>query len=63
MSRGRTEPGGSVVVDAEADLDFIAGFPCNKFGCDGTLRKSYASDRLAVVCSYCGDVVYVLEGG
>lgn len=50
-------------VDSEPDLDFIAGFPCNRFGCNGILRRAEDGDRPAIVCSTCEDVLYVLTGG
>lgn len=35
----------------ESDLDFMDGFPCTIFGCDGMMTKEDGS----VVCSSCGN--------
>lgn len=50
-------------VESEANLEFIAGFPCTNYRCQGTLQRGEHSSRDVILCSSCGDVLYAFEPG
>jgi len=47
-------------VEEEGVLEFIAGFPCTRFGCHRKLEKDSHRGRIAIVCPGCDHVHYTL---
>lgn len=47
-------------VENESNLDFIAGFPCTNYRCNGTLQKTEHETQIAIICSGCEDIFYML---
>lgn len=47
-------------VEDESHLDFIAGFPCTNYRCQGRLSKDGYGGHTAIRCSICEHVYYVL---
>lgn len=61
MADQDTLPAGSLSIDDESNLDFIAGFPCSNYRCSGTLVRGEHDGAPAIVCSGCEDIFYVLQ--
>jgi hypothetical protein len=61
MSGKRGEQRTWISVESEANLEFIAGFPCTNYRCQGTLQRGVHGPRDVILCSSCGDVLYAFD--